>query len=144
LIKINRRLKGVSNFCDTSELKLSVFQPCFLCVKLNLSRQVSLEIAVKFQKQSLNKISPVPSQLTVDVHTSTFKLLLGGWRDGSAVKSTDNSFGGHEFKFQQPHGSSQPSVTRPDSLFWCLYLHIINKINLKKKRKKEKKRNNFF
>jgi hypothetical protein len=32
---------------------------------------------------------------------------------------------------------NQPSVTRPDSLFWCLkratvYLHRINKINLKK------------
>jgi hypothetical protein len=25
---------------------------------------------------------------------------------------------GHEFKSQQPHGGSQPSVTRSDSLFW--------------------------
>jgi hypothetical protein len=53
-----------------------------------------------------------------------------GWRDGSAVKSTDCSSRGPEFKSQQPHGGSQPSVTRPDSLSWCLktatvYLHMI-------------------
>jgi hypothetical protein len=57
------------------------------------------------------------------------------WRDGSVVKSTDCSSRGPEFNFQQAHGGS-PSVTRPDSLFWCLktaivYLHIKNKINLK-------------
>jgi hypothetical protein len=43
-----------------------------------------------------------------------------GWRDGSVVKSTDCSSGGPEFKFQQPHGGSKPSVTRPESLFWYL------------------------
>jgi hypothetical protein len=48
------------------------------------------------------------------------------------VKSTDCSSGSPEFKSQQPHGGSQPSVTRPDSLFWYLktatvYLYIINK-----------------
>jgi hypothetical protein len=35
----------------------------------------------------------------------------GGWRDGSAVKSTDSSSKGSEFKSQQPHGGSPPSVT---------------------------------
>jgi hypothetical protein len=63
------------------------------------------------------------------------KELTGGWRHGSVVKSTDCSSRGPEFKSQQPYGGSQPSVTRPDSLLWCLktatvYLHIINKINL--------------
>jgi hypothetical protein len=58
--------------------------------------------------------------------------LVEGWRHGSVVKSTDCSSRGPEFKSQQPHGGSQPSVTRPDSLLWCLktatvYLHIINK-----------------
>jgi hypothetical protein len=47
------------------------------------------------------------------------------------VKAPDCSFEGPEFKSQQPHGGSQPSVTRSDSLFWCVtatvYLHIINK-----------------
>jgi hypothetical protein len=34
----------------------------------------------------------------------------GGWRDGSAVKSTNRSSEGPEFKSQQPHGGSQPSI----------------------------------
>jgi hypothetical protein len=55
-----------------------------------------------------------------------------GWWDGSAVKSIDCSSKGLEFKSQQPHGDSQPSITRSDALFMCLktttvYLHIINK-----------------
>jgi hypothetical protein len=37
-------------------------------------------------------------------------LYVGGWRDGSEVKSTDCSSRGPEFKIQQPHGSLQPSV----------------------------------
>ena len=37
----------------------------------------------------------------------------------SAVKSTDCSSEGPEFKSQQPHGGSQPSVMRSDTLFWC-------------------------
>jgi hypothetical protein len=41
-----------------------------------------------------------------------------GWRDGSAVKSADCSSEGHEFKYQQPHDGSQPSVIRSDALFW--------------------------
>jgi hypothetical protein len=42
------------------------------------------------------------------------------WKDGSAVKSTDCSSSGHEFKSQQPHGGSQPSVMRSDALFWSV------------------------
>jgi hypothetical protein len=38
--------------------------------------------------------------------------VLWGWRDGSDVKSTDCSSGGPEFKSQQPHGGSQPSVMK--------------------------------
>jgi hypothetical protein len=41
-----------------------------------------------------------------------------GWRDCSAVKSTDCSSEGPEFKSQQPHGGSQPSVMRSDALSW--------------------------
>jgi hypothetical protein len=47
------------------------------------------------------------------------KKKLLGWRDGSAVKSTEYSRG-PEFKSQQPHGDSQPSVMRSDALFWCV------------------------
>jgi hypothetical protein len=43
---------------------------------------------------------------------------IGGWRDGSAVKSTNCSSKGPEFKSQKPHGGSQPSVMRSDALFW--------------------------
>jgi hypothetical protein len=38
-------------------------------------------------------------------------------RDGSTVKSTDCFSEGPEFKSQQPHGGSQPSVTRSGTLF---------------------------
>ena len=44
----------------------------------------------------------------------------GGWRDGSVVKSTDCSSKGAEFKSQQPHGGSQPSIMRSDALSWCI------------------------
>ena len=43
-----------------------------------------------------------------------------GWRDGSAVKSTDCSSRGPEFKSQQPYGGSQPPIMGSDALFWCV------------------------
>jgi hypothetical protein len=61
------------------------------------------------------------------------RALTVGWRDGSVGKSTDCSSKDPEFKSQQPHDGSQPSVMRSDALFLvCLktatvYLHIINK-----------------
>jgi hypothetical protein len=54
---------------------------------------------------------------TNDNKNTVFK---DGWRDGSAVKSTDYSSGGPEFKSQQPHGGSQPSVMKSNALFWCV------------------------
>jgi hypothetical protein len=42
------------------------------------------------------------------------------WRDGSAVKSTDCSSRGPEFKSHQLHGGTQPSVVGSDALFWCV------------------------
>jgi hypothetical protein len=45
---------------------------------------------------------------------------LWGWRDGSVVKSADCSSEGPEFKSQQPHGGSQPSVMKSDALFWSV------------------------
>jgi hypothetical protein len=41
-----------------------------------------------------------------------------GIRDGSVVKSTDWSSEGPEFKSQQVHGGSQPSIMRSDALIW--------------------------
>jgi hypothetical protein len=46
------------------------------------------------------------------------KIVNEDWRDGSVVKSTDCSSEGHEFKPQQPHVGSQPSIMRSDTLFW--------------------------
>jgi hypothetical protein len=48
------------------------------------------------------------------------------------VKSTDSSSDGPEFKSQQPHGGSQPSVMRSDALLLVhlktatVYSHTIN------------------
>jgi hypothetical protein len=42
------------------------------------------------------------------------------WQDGSVGKNTDCSTEGPEFKSQQPHGDSQSSVMRSDTLFWCI------------------------
>ena len=39
----------------------------------------------------------------------------GGWRDGSAVKSTVCSSRGPEFNSQQPYSGLQPSHMRSDS-----------------------------
>jgi hypothetical protein len=64
-------------------------------------------------------------EYTVAVFRHTRREHQGGWRDGSAGKSTDCSSKGHEFKSQQPHGGSQPSV----------YLDIINKSLKKIKRR---------
>jgi hypothetical protein len=36
------------------------------------------------------------------------------------VRAPDCSSEGPEFKTQQPHGGSQPSVMRSDSLFWSV------------------------
>jgi hypothetical protein len=37
-------------------------------------------------------------------HTGKKTIINGGWRDGSAVKSTDYSSRGPEFNSQQAHG----------------------------------------
>jgi hypothetical protein len=46
----------------------------------------------------------------IPIYINLFKKILGaGEIDGSAVKSTDCSSKGPEFKFQQPYAGSQPS-----------------------------------
>jgi hypothetical protein len=55
--------------------------------------------------------------LIKQTNKQTNNTLLLGWRDGSVVKSTDCSTEGPEFKSQQPHGGSQPSIMRSDALF---------------------------
>jgi len=48
------------------------------------------------------------------------ELCVVGWRGGSVVRSTDCSSRGPEFKSQQPHGGSQPSVKGSEALFCCV------------------------
>ena len=68
-----------------------------------------------------------------------------GWRDGSAVKSTDCSSRGPEFNSQQPHGGSQPTEWNPmpsssvseNSYSALIYIKWINK-SLKKKEQGDK------
>ena len=50
--------------------------------------------------------------------------MLRGWRDGSAVKSTDSSCRGPEFNSQQPQGGSQPFMIGSDVLFWCVWRQL--------------------
>jgi hypothetical protein len=57
-----------------------------------------------------------PKSLTI-LHSVKLESIHKGWRDGSAVKGTDCSSTGPEFKSEQPHGGSQPSVNRSDSFF---------------------------
>ena len=45
---------------------------------------------------------------------------LGAGEMAQWVRAPDCSSEGPEFKSQQPHGGSQPSVTRSDSLFWSV------------------------
>ena len=71
-----------------------------------------------------------------DKESTTLKIIntwIGGWRDGSAIKSTGCSVRGPKFNSQQPYGGSQPSVMRSNGLFWCvwrqqqctqIYIHI--------------------
>jgi hypothetical protein len=72
----------------------------------------------------------------IKYHTYIEKVLGGGvWRDGIAVKSTDCTSRGPEFKSQQPRGGSQPSIMRPNApppsgVQVCMqieHLHTLNK-----------------
>jgi hypothetical protein len=75
-----------------------------------------------FSTMSQATLSGVWSQakhFNVKVHNILLKWTVrGGCRDGSAAKSTDCSSRGPEFKSQQPHSGSQPSVMGSNALFW--------------------------
>ncbi|EDL87246.1 chemokine-like factor, isoform CRA_c [Rattus norvegicus] len=62
----------------------------------------------------------MPAKLNKTQLKNMFRGGGGGWRYGSAVKSTDCSSRGPEFNTQQPLGGSQPSVMGSDALFWCV------------------------
>jgi hypothetical protein len=60
----------------------------------------------------------VPTLLNVKSSRSSKKSFWGAGEMAWWVRAPDCSSEGPEFKSQQPHGGSQPSVTRSDSLFW--------------------------
>jgi hypothetical protein len=51
---------------------------------------------------------------------SSFKTRAWAGEMAQWVKAPDCSSKGPEFKSQQPHGGSQPSIMRSDALFWCV------------------------
>jgi hypothetical protein len=65
-----------------------------------------------------------------------------GWRDGSVVKNTDCSSTGPEFKSQQPHGGSQPSVMGSDAPSGVCEDSYSVLIYIKKIKKKPKSKKN--
>ena len=46
------------------------------------------------------------------------KKMMGAGEMAQWVRAPDCSSEGQEFKSQQPHGGSQPSIMRSDALFW--------------------------
>jgi hypothetical protein len=63
-----------------------------------------------------NKIKKTQTEVKLE----TKNLDAGAGEMAQRVRAPDCSSEGQEFKSQQPHGGSQPSVTRSDSLFWSV------------------------
>jgi hypothetical protein len=61
-------------------------------------------------KQNKTKQNKNPASYCAEMSVHAFNPEFGGWRDGSVGKSTDCSSKGPEFKSQQQHDDSQPSV----------------------------------
>jgi hypothetical protein len=63
---------------------------------------------VRVSKGRLRTAVNASNPYTQEAESGRLKSSRPGWRDGSVVKSTDNSSRGLEFNSQQPHGCSQP------------------------------------
>jgi hypothetical protein len=68
---------------------------------------------------SFFEYTPIKPLYTL-VRISLVKTSEGAGEMAQWVRAPDCSSEGQEFKSQQPHGGSQPSVTRSDSLFWSV------------------------
>jgi hypothetical protein len=123
-------------------LGLSCTQVTLTCWQLSRQHGNSIKIARAFSSCRYESVAVYPStQNATAFHLSqgppdsnpkgekwTLRVTIGGWRNGSAVKSTDCSSKGPEFNSHQPHGGSQPSVMGSDALFWwreqwCTHRH---------------------
>jgi hypothetical protein len=72
----------------------------------------------------LNTMGPNPD-LPQTLQGSDFETMQSGAGEMAQwVRAPDCSSEGPEFKSQQPHGGSQPSVTRSDALFWCVWRQL--------------------
>jgi hypothetical protein len=92
-----------------------------LAVKGLFSHYLMSRLTTKLQGSKQCRNSGKSNAIGFSVQMYIFlELFSGDWQDGSAVKSIDCSSEGPEFKSQQPHGGSQPSVMRSDTLFWCV------------------------
>jgi hypothetical protein len=58
--------------------------------------------------------------LKEEMTKSLIKEIQGAGEMAQGVRAPDCSSEGPEFKSQQPHGGSQPSVTRSEALFWSV------------------------
>jgi hypothetical protein len=61
-----------------------------------------------------------PKDLFIIIYTIIYKYTVGAGEMAQWVRAPDCSSEGPEFKSQQLHGGSQPSVTRSDALFWSV------------------------
>jgi hypothetical protein len=67
-----------------------------------------------------NKIDKYLVKLAIILLMQIKKIRDGAGEMAQWVRAPDCSSEGPEFKSQQPHGGSQPSVTRSDALFWSV------------------------
>jgi hypothetical protein len=81
--------------------------PGILGTAVALNLRILTSLGITYQ-------TPCVSDIYILIHNSH---QVTGWGNASAVKSTDCSSRGPEFKSQQPHGGSQPSVMGSDALF---------------------------
>jgi hypothetical protein len=95
-----------------------------------------IQVTKLWRKQNLyKKLAQNNSKKKKSTKTHIKKLNHGAGEMAQVVKNTDCSSRGPEFKSQQPHGGSQPSVMGSDALFWCVFrqlqcthIHEINKL----------------
>ena len=71
------------------------------------------------QKNSENMSSKIYNFSTMQ-NTRMHYEMYGAGEMAQWVRAPDCSSEGPKFKSQQPHGGSQPSVMRSDSLFWSV------------------------
>jgi hypothetical protein len=93
-------------------------RPAWSRVRFRTARDIQRNPVSKNQTKPNQTNQPTnqtnKNNLRVGTNTKGF---IKGLEDGSKIKSTDCSSEVLKFKFQQPHGGSQPSVMRSEALF---------------------------